>query len=404
MARGFGSTLGAGTTDVIASSYNILSAGKRSYFFWVSLNGLGGGSLGRAFDPSTTTAGVDTLFISSEWNYQRAFSGGTVTFQFPSASTPSNNTWHSILISYDASNVANAAKAWVDGVAQTITVAGAAIGTAITTSNNYYIGNRQSGGNRNWDGNISHFTIWDGILLDSDEALNLAAGTHPMNVFPDSIVTCMPLDGVNNKEFDFRNAPAFVQTGTRLALSEPPVEPYLPDVMDYPDLPQAPEDIKPDKWTPVYPSRHKYPPQIANVQGLSVYPFGIVTKEVINPSEFVGSHPDYLFRPRPVTPATIGGFSFWPGEIITPSKWEPYYPDRIWKFKPLVPVGHFAYPFGFVTGEIIFGDKWTPQYPNYIWKARRLRPGLQPITKPTFVPSVQIFYFSTDDLFNFFAT
>lgn len=228
MARGFGSTFGAGTTDVVETAYTTLTTGLRSYGFWLNLNGLGGGSLGRVFDPATSTAGIDTLFISTEWNYQRAFAGGTVTFQWPSASTP-NGTWNHVLIVYDAGKASNVPTVYVNGVSQTITVAGSGSGAAVTTSNNYYLGNRQSSGNRNFDGMLAHFCIWDNILLGADSALALAAGVNPLMISPETIVCYTPLDGVNKPEFDFGGKPTVAITGTRLGTSEPPAEQYLYD-------------------------------------------------------------------------------------------------------------------------------------------------------------------------------
>lgn len=189
MARGFGSTFGSGSTDSISTSLTTLVASPRSYSCWFWINGLGGGSLGRLFDSSTTTAGVDTLFISAEFNYQRAFSISTVTFQFP---VPSSSAWHHLLIVYDAGNTANVPTIYVDGVSQTVTVAGTANGTAVTTSNDYRLGNRESGANRNWDGMIAEFAIWN-ALLTSSEATALSKGASPMFIRLPSLVEYVPL-------------------------------------------------------------------------------------------------------------------------------------------------------------------------------------------------------------------
>ena len=90
------------------------------------------------------------------------------------------------------------------------------------------------------DGMLAYFTIWDGILLSSNEVISLANGTHPMSVRPDSIVTCLPLDGVNKPEFDFRNAPASVQIGTALGRENPPVEDFDIELIGSPEFPVSP--------------------------------------------------------------------------------------------------------------------------------------------------------------------
>lgn len=163
------------------------------------------------------------------------------------------------------------------------------------------------------------------------------------------------------------------------------------------------QSVNIDNWKPNYNDiAWKAKPRM---QGVFAYPFGIVTAEVIREDKWDHMYPDFARGPKPLVNV---GFQHYPfGEGIPPivfPQWLPTYPDFARAFKPLVKTGHFSYPFGIVTKEVIFPNKWTPQYPNYIWKARRLQPGLQLITKPTFVPSVQILFFSPDDLFDFFAT
>lgn len=198
MARGFSTTFGSGSTDSVATNFTTLTAGVRSYAFWAYINGLGGGNLGRVFDSSTTTAGVDTLFIATgEFNYQRAFTLSTVTFQFPK---PATGAWHHYCIVYDASSTSNVPTIYVDGVSQTVTVAGSASGTAVTTTNDYRLGNRESGTNRVWDGMLAEFCMWD-ALLTAGEVVAIAKGASPQMVRPQSIVEYVPLlrDNISKK-------------------------------------------------------------------------------------------------------------------------------------------------------------------------------------------------------------
>jgi hypothetical protein len=231
MSRGFGSTYGAGSTDVLATSFNTLPTGIYSRAIWAYMNGTGGGGLGRMFDASANTTANDSFFVfdSTHIAYGRAFTtiAGTWTLV-----TPATGSWHHYAVTYDSTSTANDANLYLDGVLQAV-VHTQPSGTRVDTGNSYYIGNRQSSGNRGWDGMLAHMTLWNNIMLSQVEITALAAGANPQTIRPDSISCYMPLDGVNNPECDMMpNAPVGTQTGTHLGVSDPPVQAIRGDMFD----------------------------------------------------------------------------------------------------------------------------------------------------------------------------
>src|SRR4051794_15079476 len=55
-ARGFGSTLGSGTADSVATGYTTAASTTVSFSAWFYRNGAGGGNLGRIFDQNGASA------------------------------------------------------------------------------------------------------------------------------------------------------------------------------------------------------------------------------------------------------------------------------------------------------------------------------------------------------------
>lgn len=189
MARGFGSTLGAGTTDAISSAFSTLVSTPRSIGIWIYINGLGGGSLGRIFDAGP---GADLCFIAGLSpagfiNYQR---GHSTTAGNWLVATPSSSAWHHLLITYDGGSTSNDPLIYVDGTQGAVDSV-TPIGTINTTGAAYYIGNRSTG-SRAWDGMLAEFAIWDAILTQ-DEATSLAKGYSPLFIRPQSLVEYLPM-------------------------------------------------------------------------------------------------------------------------------------------------------------------------------------------------------------------
>lgn len=230
MSRGYGTTFGAGTTDSIKSRYTAASS-IFSLSIWAYRNADGGSGVGRMLIHDGTGGSGDIQFYNNgggNLTFQVPFSGGTAGW---TCNRPATNSWHSIILTYDGTSASNAPVIYVDGVSQTVT--GSASGTINLPTLNWYVGNRADGA-RNWDGMLAHAAIWN-ITLAAPDAMVLALGASPLIIRPDSLQSYMPLDGVNNPEFDFINGNSSSITGTRLGTREPPVMPIarIRSLFDY---------------------------------------------------------------------------------------------------------------------------------------------------------------------------
>lgn len=188
MARGFGSTLGSGTTDVIQTALTTDST-LRSYGIWTYRNGLGGSNVGRAFSQGNETASL-SVGASSSYRFIRTWTGddGQWSIAFPAGSE-----WHHIGISYDSGATTNDPLMYVDGVSVTVTQIGTdPTGSASTNSNPMLIGNRADG-LRNWDGSLAELSVWNVILTD-DEWAAVGKGVSSMSVRPMSLIEYVPDD------------------------------------------------------------------------------------------------------------------------------------------------------------------------------------------------------------------
>lgn len=197
MARGFGATLGAGTTDKLKSSITAHNS-LRSYGIWTYRNGEGGGGFGSMFRKrdSGETVDMEDLRISdtSNYSYQRRWNNLIATWTF---ARPAANEWHHILITYDSSSSANDPIAYVDGSSTSVTETGTApSGTIDTNTSAYWIGNREAE-DRVWDGSLAEFTIWNAILT-ADEAAAVGKGVSPLTIRPMSLIEYIPLYGPTN--------------------------------------------------------------------------------------------------------------------------------------------------------------------------------------------------------------
>jgi hypothetical protein len=197
MARGFGATLGAGSTDSIVSALDTASPGQRSYFIWFYLHGAGGGSLGRIFDRATGTAAHEAFFHNNP----------ALTFAAVWSTTagawnivkPSADVWHSVLITYDRGATTNEPVIYLDGSSVTVTQQGVdPSGTFDTSTQSFVLGNRAVDGARNWDGNLAEFAVWDNVLLGAAEAAALNKGASPLSIRPDKLVEYIPVLRANH--------------------------------------------------------------------------------------------------------------------------------------------------------------------------------------------------------------
>ncbi len=175
VSKGFGSTLGTGTTDRIdAGKRPASTALARSIVAHVYFNGAGGGSLGRVFQDSAGT-GVDNgddavWYFSGTLSYVRRSSGGTG--QWRSSSLPTG--WSCTGISLDESATGTTPAFYVDGVSSAAIAYASTSGSYINVGTNLTWGNRSSDNARNWDGLIGPVAFFD-ALLTANEHRSLAA-------------------------------------------------------------------------------------------------------------------------------------------------------------------------------------------------------------------------------------
>jgi len=177
MSRGFGATLGAGTTDKITTTLTT-HATQRSYSLWFWLNGTGGGGLGRLFDKCVATNSEFLLHNETAIAYERVWSGAEAAWTI---AAPATGAWHHLLLTYDAGNTANDPVIYLDGVSQTVTEGYAPSGTLVTSTDAYTLGSRGLDSNRYFDGSLAEFAVWDS-LLTSGNAISLAGGALPNSI------------------------------------------------------------------------------------------------------------------------------------------------------------------------------------------------------------------------------
>jgi hypothetical protein len=188
MARGFGATLGAGTTDRIASAL-AAHATQRSYAIRSLKNGDGGGSQGRLWTVIRPDTNAFDVFDYSGGVY-RYIRSWTTQIGIWSITPPSNSVWHSLVLTYNGGATTNTPVIYVDGASVTVTPVLAHFGSLDTTGTVFQIGN-EVGGIRNWDGSLAEFAVWD-RLLTATEANRLGIGYSPA-FFPTSRVEYIPM-------------------------------------------------------------------------------------------------------------------------------------------------------------------------------------------------------------------
>ncbi len=171
LSRGFGATLGVGTTDAWNTGETQNTDGPISYVVLFRSRATGGSGAGRIFEKGNSASGSEMLYVNSGVNaytYQRYNSAGTklCDSKVTAGGTPSDGLWHGLAFSQDGS-VAGATSR-VDGVPQTISTPGSAAGGA-TTTDPFWIGNRQSDSVRNFDGEIALVARIFGLLTPAQQ-------------------------------------------------------------------------------------------------------------------------------------------------------------------------------------------------------------------------------------------
>lgn len=173
-ARGFGTTDGTATTDIITTTATAITSSV-SYEAWFWRTGSGGGTFGRIFDKDSLGAGHRRL------NDDNA--GGLMEFQVTWSLTvgswtivrPSGAAWHHIVIVYDGSSTSNNPVIYLDGSSVSVTTVIAPTGTLGSSAQVYNIGNRTAA-DRNWNGRIAEVAIWENTLLSAGNVTALYNG------------------------------------------------------------------------------------------------------------------------------------------------------------------------------------------------------------------------------------
>lgn len=295
MSRGFGSTFGAGTTDVVAiQSITTSSIISLSEWFYMNATNSGGGSAGCLFYSGAGTSNGIFIGLNGSTSSMK-----TVPFANASSSytwaAPSSSAWHHILFTWAAGNIPIV---YIDGASVAVTS-----GNGIMTGNTGEcgIGNEApNASTRNWDGMIAHAALWNNVILGPKEALALYSGINPIFIYPDSLKFYLPLDGVSNPEFDFINGNSIGITGTKLGTSDPPIRPLaaLQNVL------RSTSELDKSPFTPPAIGGYDWP-----------Y-FPIIIGECSFPSAFIVDfgHVPYGTAPLPPTPPaalSAGGPPIW---------------------------------------------------------------------------------------------
>jgi hypothetical protein len=194
MARGFGTTYGAASTDRIQLSLTANNS-LRSYAVWTYRNGSGGGGFGRLLDKFTADLDIERWYYDADTiTYMRGWSGGAVFWNTSPA--PTISEWHHVGVSYDSGSTTNDAQIYFDGVAQTMNDQTPS-GSVTNSSEAYSIGNRGDDGARAWDGMLAEFAAWNAILT-ADEFAALGKGVSPLTIRPAALVEYVPMIGAAN--------------------------------------------------------------------------------------------------------------------------------------------------------------------------------------------------------------
>ena len=131
---------------------------------WVAPNSAGQNSAGMIVGKDTT---VDrwtwNVMTSNRLQFRHGWTSSNGRWNTPVNVLPQDGSWHNVVVIYDSSSSANDPEMYIDGVSQTIIEGNTPAGSAITTSQNYIIGNRTSG-NRTFDGQIDDVRIYNRAL------------------------------------------------------------------------------------------------------------------------------------------------------------------------------------------------------------------------------------------------
>lgn len=163
VGRGFGSTLGVGTSDRVTTGITD-HADERTWVIRANRNGSGGSSLPRLFDKG----GVEIIYLDvggSNIVIQRT---GTANGAYQWAVALTAGTTYVIAISWSFTVMATPPKLYINGFPVSGTWLSTPSGTYSTNTSAIDIGNRASDGARHFDGVLSDAFIFDRMLSDAD--------------------------------------------------------------------------------------------------------------------------------------------------------------------------------------------------------------------------------------------
>lgn len=222
MARGFGTTDGAATTDVVTTTY-ATDHTQMTWAMWIWITGAGGGSFGRVV---TNTAGDRTMWYDSAGGIFLWTVGFTTFGGQWSIAIPSTGAWHHLAWTYDAGSTANDPIMYVDGSSVTVTEVQAPSGTLLTTGTAFLIGNRNDG-IRHWNGKIAEVAHWNRILSAGEIATLGTSGFTP-GCIKSGLVAYWPLQGTASPEPELIAAANGTLTGTATQTHPTVRQPSLP--------------------------------------------------------------------------------------------------------------------------------------------------------------------------------
>ncbi len=183
MSRGYGTTLGSGGPDTVTTtliSYSTL----RSWSIWayrrVDINAEYWNKDNGNEALSAALTGPLVRFkrvLTTEWSW--------------AYTAPSSAVWTNILVTYDSGNPTTAPIVYYNGVVQTLAsnVNGTGTVADVSDSNPIVIGNRAAA-DRNFDGMLAEFAVWDRILSASEAGV--MAHYSPL-FLPQSLVEYVPM-------------------------------------------------------------------------------------------------------------------------------------------------------------------------------------------------------------------
>jgi hypothetical protein len=221
MAIGFGATYGAGTTDQVIVPLTTSSNNNYTFAVHYFRNVSGGSSLGRVFANFRIFLYWDNNFNDMYFGGGYNDSGASVNIDFYNISDGTSGSdarggstgkWYKCVLTMRLETDFNAptnVKWFMDGVKKNITKAPDVTGGSAPSY--MAIGNRYETSDRNWDGIIQEFAVWNRILSD-DECISISKGFSPITNL-NGLTNYVPL--VRNIQ-DYKNNTGVSSTGTKV--------------------------------------------------------------------------------------------------------------------------------------------------------------------------------------------